>query len=222
MQRMVYDKCGAMAVLGAMVAIARLKLPARVVGLLSAAENHVSATAYRPGDILTMYNGVTVEITNTDAEGRLVLADALAWGIETYKPQAVVDLATLTGGMVVALGKEFCGLMGTDDALAEELTHAGAAMGEKIWRLPLGEEVRDMMKSDHADIVNSGGRWAHPLQGGEFLRRFIPGDGTGVPWAHLDIAGVADSEKASHQYAAGATGWGVRTLVEWVRTRARG
>lgn len=220
MQRMVFDKCGAMAVLGAMLAIARLKLPVHVVGILAAAENHVSATAYRPGDILRMYNGVTVEVTNTDAEGRLVLADALAWGIETFKPAAVVDLATLTGGVVVALGKEFAGLISTNDGLSVEVSEAARSAGEKVWRLPLGEEVREMMKSDHADIVNSGGRWAHPLQGGEFLRRFIPEDGKGVPWVHLDIAGVADSEKDSPQYVRGATGWGVRTLVHWVAGRA--
>jgi leucyl aminopeptidase len=219
MQRMVFDKCGAMAVLGTLIAVARLKLPARVVGILATAENHVSATAYRPGDILTMYNGVTVEVTNTDAEGRLVLADALAWGIEQYKPAAVVDLATLTGGVVVSLGHEFAGLMSTSDELSEALRRAGEATGEKIWRLPLGQEVREMMKSEHADIVNSAGRFAHALQGGEFLRRFIPEDGVGVPWAHLDIAGVADSEKGSHQYTSGATGWGVRILVQWLSSR---
>lgn len=218
MQRMVFDKCGGMAVLGAMIAIARLKLPVHVVGILAAAENHVSATAYRPGDILKMYNGVTVEVTNTDAEGRLVLADALAWGIGTYKPSAVVDLATLTGGVVVALGREFAGLIGTDKGLGEEISEAARAAGEQVWPLPLGDEVREMMKSDHADIVNSAGRWAHPLQGGEFLRRFIPEEG--VPWVHLDIAGVADSEKDSPQYVRGATGWGVRTLVHWVSARA--
>jgi leucyl aminopeptidase len=219
MHKMVYDKCGAMAVLGAMIAIARLKLPIHVVALLAAAENHVSDTAYRPGDILKMYNGVTVEVTNTDAEGRLVLADALAWGIETYKPAAVVDLATLTGGVVVALGHEFAGLISTNDVLSNEITDAARAAGEKVWRLPLGEEVRELMKSDHADIVNSGGRFAHPLQGGEFLRRFVPEDGS-VPWVHLDIAGVADSEKDLPMYAKGATGWGVRTLVEWLKNRA--
>lgn len=218
MERMVYDKCGAMAVIGAMIAIARLRLPQRVIGILAAAENHVSDRAYRPGDILTMYNGVTVEVTNTDAEGRLVLADALAWGIETYKPSAVVDLATLTGGIVVALGREFAGLFCDDDPLAGEIASAAQRAGEKTWRMPFGEAVRDMMKSEHADIVNSAGRWAHPIQGAEFLRRFVPDDGT-TPWAHLDIAGVADSDKASNQYSPGATGWGVRTLVQWVLGR---
>lgn len=218
MQRMVFDKCGAMAVLGTMIALARLNAPQRVIGILSAAENHVSATAYRPGDILTMYNGVTVEVTNTDAEGRLVLADALAWGIETYKPAAVVDLATLTGGVVIALGKEFAGVFANNDNLADELKSAGEFAGEKMWRLPISEEAKEMMKSDHADIVNSAGRHAHAIQGAEFLRRFIPEDGR-TPWVHLDIAGVADNEKATPLYSPGATGWGVRTLVHWILSR---
>ncbi|MGH7176397.1 MAG: leucyl aminopeptidase family protein, partial [Tepidisphaeraceae bacterium] len=154
MQKMVFDKCGAMAVLGAMCAAARLKLPHPVVGILAAAENHVSATAYRPGDILRMYNGVTVEVTNTDAEGRLVLGDALAWGIETYKPHSVVDLATLTGAMVIALGHQHCGAMSNSDQLVGELQAASEKAGEKIWRLPLDEEHRELMKSEVADILN--------------------------------------------------------------------
>src|SRR5439155_17016018 len=116
------------------------EFPLHVVGLLTSAENHVSGTAYRPGDIITLYNGVTVEVTNTDAEGRLVLADAIAWGIDTYKPAAVVDLATLTGGCVVALGHTMAGLMSNDDALANELLSAAATAGEKVWRLPVGDD----------------------------------------------------------------------------------
>ncbi len=216
MQRMIFDKCGGMAVLGAMCAIARLKLPIHVVGLLSAAENHVSGHAYRPGDVLRMYNGVTVEVTNTDAEGRLVLADALAWGIEQYKPAAVLDLATLTGGVVVALGKSMAGVMTTHDPLLAELQQAAGAAGEKIWRLPLTDDYKDLMKSEPADIVNSGGREAHPTQGGIFLSYFVPPE---LPWAHLDIAGVADVEKDTPLYAKGPTGWGVRTLVRWVEQR---
>jgi leucyl aminopeptidase len=165
-----------------------------------------------------MYNGVTVEVTNTDAEGRLVLGDALAWGIETYKPAAVVDLATLTGGCVVALGFSMAGLMCNDDALHEELQKSADRCGEKVWRLPLPDEVREMIKSVPADIVNSAGKYASPLQGGVFLSHFVP-DGT--PWAHLDIAGPAETEKELPYYGKGATGWGVRTLVEWVERRAR-
>ena len=216
MGRMIYDKCGGMAVLGLMYAVARLDLPIRVVGILSSAENAISEKAYRPGDILRLYNGVTVEVTNTDAEGRLVLGDALAWGIETYKPSAVIDLATLTGGVVTALGKTMAGVMANNDALVEELNRAADAAGEKIWRLPLGPEQREQIKSDMADIVNSAGREAHPLQGGAFLSYFVPPE---VPWAHLDIAGVADTEKELPYYGRGATGWGVRTLVQWVRQR---
>ena len=212
MGRMIYDKCGGMAVLGFMLAVAKLKLPRRVIGILASAENHISDTAFRPGDILRMYNGVTVEVTNTDAEGRLVLGDALAWGIEQYKPSQVVDLATLTGGVVVALGKTMAGVMANDDKIVADLQKAADAAGEKFWRLPLGDDQRDQMKSDHADLVNSGGREGHPLQGGAFLSYFVP---EGTPWAHLDIAGVADTEKELPLSSKGATGWGVRTLVEW-------
>jgi len=169
-----------------------------------------------------MYNGVTVEVTNTDAEGRLVLGDALAWGIEQFKPAAVVDLATLTGGVVIALGKSMAGIMSNNDALVEELTQASRAAGEKIWRLPIWDEHRELMKSDAADLVNAGpARDASPLQGGAFLTYFVPWEGAhALPWAHLDIAGVADTEKELPLYARGSTGWGVRTLVEWVSRRA--
>ncbi len=218
---MIFDKCGGMAVLGMMYAVAKLNLPIHIVGILSSAENHISETAYRPGDILRMYNGVTVEVTNTDAEGRLVLGDALAWGIETYKPAAVLDLATLTGGVIVALGRTMAGVMSNSDALVGELSHASNNAGEKFWRLPLGDEQREQMKSDPADIVNSAGRDAHPLQGAAFLSYFVPADGS-VPWAHLDIAGVADTDKEMPFYTKGATGWGVRTLVEWATRRAAG
>jgi leucyl aminopeptidase len=216
---MIYDKSGGMAVLGLMYAVARLKLPIDVIGILSSAENHSSETAYRPGDIITQYNGVTVEVTNTDAEGRLVLADALAWGIETYKPSAVVDLATLTGGCVVALGLTMAGAMGNDDALFDEIKRAADRAGEKLWRLPVGDDQRDQIKSHRADIVNSAGRWASPLQGAAFLSHAIPDDPK-TPWLHLDIAGVADTDKELPYYARGSTGWGVRTLVEWVSARA--
>jgi len=216
MGKMIYDKSGGTVVLGLMYALAKLKIPAHVVGILSSAENAISEKAYRPGDILRMYNGVTVEVTNTDAEGRLVLGDALAWGIETYKPSAVVDLATLTGGVVTALGTTMAGVMSNNDDLVAALISAGESAGEKIWRLPLGPDQRDQIKSHHADIVNSAGREAHPLQGGAFLSYFVPTDGS-IPWAHLDIAGVADIDKDLPYYSKGSTGWGVRTLLEWIR-----
>ena len=219
MRDMVFDKCGAMTVLGLMYAAAKLKLPINLVGILAAAENHISETSYRPGDLLRMYNGVTVEVADTDAEGRLVLADALAWGIEQYKPAAVVDLATLTGGVVVALGTFWCGLMSNDDTLAAEITLSADRTGEKVWRLPMGEEVREMIQGTFADIVNLAGKYASPLQGAAFLSHFIPENGK-TPWVHLDIAGVADTEKPLTLYNKGATGWGVRTLVDWVTSRA--
>jgi leucyl aminopeptidase len=215
MGKMIYDKCGGMAVLGLMYGAAKLKMPAHVVGILSSAENAISSKAYRPGDILRMYNGVTVDVTNTDAEGRLVLADALAWGIEKYKPSAVVDLATLTGGVIVALGKTMAGVMSNNDDLVEDLGKAAEIAGEKIWRLPLGPDQREQIRAEHADIVNSAGREGHPLQGAAFLSYFVPEDDS-VPWAHLDIAGVADTEKDLPYYAKGATGWGVRTLINWI------
>ena len=223
MGRMIYDKSGGMAVLGLIYAVAKLKLPVHVVGILAAAENILSESSYRPGDILRMYNGVTVDVTNTDAEGRLVLGDALAWGIETFKPAAVVDLATLTGGVVIALGKTMAGVMSNSDELVDELTDASRRAGEKIWRLPIFDDHREMMKGDAADLVNAGpSRDASPLQGGAFLSYFVPWDGNNkLPWAHLDIAGVADTEKELPLYAKGSTGWGVRTLVEWVSERAR-
>src|SRR5205085_8104296 len=199
-------KSGGMAVLGLMYAVAKLRLPVEVVGILSSAENALSSKSYRPGDILRMYNGVTVEVTNTDAEGRLVLGDALAWGIETFKPAAVVDLATLTGGVVVALGKTMAGLMSNNDELVAEITAASQTAGEKLWRLPVGDDQREQMKSDSADILNAAGREASPLQGAAFLSYFVPTDGS-VPWAHLDIAGVADTEKDLPLYAKGSTGW---------------
>ena len=221
MGEMIYDKSGGMTVLGLMYAIAKLKIPAHVVGILSAAENMPSGTSYRPGDILRMYNGVTVEVTNTDAEGRLVLGDALAWGTETFKPTAVIDLATLTGGCVVALGHTMAGVMSNSDDLMNELQESADRTGEKIWRLPVGDDQREFIKSHHADIVNSAGRWASPLQGGAFLSYFIPRDNS-IPWAHFDIAPVADTDKELPYYARGATGWGVRTLVDWISARSSG
>ena len=224
MGHMIYDKSGGTAVLGIMNAVAKLKLPINVVGILTSAENLLSSTAYRPGDILRMYNGVTVDVTNTDAEGRLVLGDALAWGIETYKPAAVVDMATLTGGVVIGLGKALAGVMTNSDELMEEFNQASTQAGEKIWRLPIWDEHRDLMKGQASDLVNAGpSRDASPLQGGAFLSYFVKWQGNDmIPWAHFDIAGVADTEKELPLYAKGSTGWGVRTMVRWIAARAAG
>ena len=223
MGSMIFDKCGGMAVLGLMAAVAKLGVDRPVVGLLAAAENMPGPNAYRPGDILRMYNGVTVEVTNTDAEGRLVLADALTWGIETYDPSACIDLATLTGSCVVALGNQRAGAWCNDDALWSAISEASVTAGEKLWRMPMGDEYREMLAATSADIVNSPGRWGGCDTAAEFLHHFIPGnlDGTEeVPWCHLDIAGPADTEKELPLYAKGATGFAVRTLVEWVTSAA--
>ena len=218
MENMKYDKCGGMSVIGAMHAIARLKLPINVVGLVGAAENMVGTKAYRPSDILTMYNGVTVEVTNTDAEGRLVLADALAYGCKRYKPRAIIDLATLTGGVVVALGPYCAGMFCNDSSLRERLCTAADDTSERLWQLPLWEEHKQQLKGTHGDIVNSSGREAHPIQGAAFLSYFIdssdPKSMPKTPWAHLDIAGVSDIKNNSHAlYTKGPTGFGVRLLV---------
>lgn len=207
------DKDGGCAVLGAMHAIATLVKPDRpVVGLLCAAENSVSDEAYRPDDVLTFRNGVTVEITNTDAEGRLVLADGLCWACDKEDPAYIVDLATLTGGVVVALGSTYCGMFCEDDDLRARVERAAQASGERVWRLPMHAEYREMMKSPIADILNSNpNRKAHPVQGAAFLSYFVKDS---VPWCHLDIAGVHVAESDSGPFVKGPTGWGVRILAD--------
>ena len=216
MGSMKYDKCGGMAVLGIMQAAAQLQLPHRVVGLIPTAENTLDSQAYRPGDILHMYNGKTVDVTNTDAEGRLILADAIAYACEKFKPGALIEMSTLTGGVITALGGVFAGLMGGDDELAAQLIAAGNSSGERLWRLPLDKAYRKLLESPHADMVNSGGREAHPIQGGMFLSEFVA---DGVPWAHLDIAGVADPKKDDRWWIGDhATGFGVRLVVEYLQS----
>ena len=212
---MKFDKCGGMAVLGAMKAIAALQLPIPVIGAIPTAENSVDALAYRPGDIIRMYNGKTVEVTNTDAEGRLILADAVNYVCRRYHPGAVIDLATLTGGVIVALGSVYAGLMSNRQTLAQALQSAGTYSGEWLWPLPLHDRYATLLESPHADIANSGPREAHPIQGGMFLRHFVPAK---IPWAHLDIAGTSHPKK-DDRYLVGksASGFGVRLLVEYLR-----
>jgi len=211
MRGMKYDKCGGMAVLGAMHAVARIKPACRVIAILPTAENSISANAYRVDDILRYPNGVSVEITNTDAEGRLVLADGLIYACKHHKPDAIIDLATLTGGVVVALGHSYAGYWCEDAALREKLEAASAASGEKIWRLPMHSDYKEMMKAKHADLWNSAPvRDAHPIQGAAFLSNFVDAK---IPWAHIDIAGTADSDKDKPPISAGATGYGVRLLA---------
>ncbi|MDA1008405.1 MAG: leucyl aminopeptidase family protein [Planctomycetota bacterium] len=210
---MKYDKCGGAAVLGAMHAIAAQKLPIRVTAILAVAENMVSDDAYRPDDIITLHNGVTVEVTNTDAEGRLVLADALAYATSTLKPDYIVDVATLTGGVVVALGAFCAGLFCENDGFRASVESAAARTDERVWRLPLWSEHRDFMRSRHADILNSNpARQAYPIQGAAFLSYFVDEK---TPWAHIDIAGVASKENAgSSPTGVGPTGYGVKLLTE--------
>lgn len=207
------DKDGGCAVLGAMHAIATVVKPNRpVVALLACAENSISDEAYRPDDVLTYRNGVTVEITNTDAEGRLVLADALIWACEKENPQYIVDLATLTGGVVTALGSTFAGMFCEDVQLREKLQRAMDVSGERWWRLPMDQEYRDMMKSPIADILNSNpNRKAHPIQGAAFLSYFVEPK---IAWAHIDIAGVHATESDNGCFVKGPTGWGVRLLAD--------
>jgi leucyl aminopeptidase len=212
MKGMKYDKCGGMAVLGAMQAIARLKLPLHVIGVLPCAENMVSDIAYRPDDIITMYNGVSVEVTNTDAEGRLVLGDALAYACTDLQATHIIDLATLTGGIVTALGHFCAGVFCNDDKLLARVNDAAESSGEKIWRMPLWKDHKEFMRSQHADILNSNpSRNAHPIQGAAFLAYFVDEK---IPWAHIDIAGVGNVEKDTDLYVTGPTGWGVRLLVD--------
>ncbi len=214
MKGMKYDKMGGCAVIGAMKAIAELDLPIEVHALLAAAENMVSGDSMRPDDIIRMYNGVTVEITNTDAEGRLVLADALTYAEEDLEATAIVDVATLTGGVVVALGHFCAGWFCNDEGLSRAIEAASAESGEKLWKLPLWKEHRDFMRGQHADLINSNpARSAHPIQGAAFLSHFVDEK---TPWAHIDIAGVGNVDSANDLFVAGPTGWGVRLLVDWV------
>ncbi|UCC72619.1 MAG: leucyl aminopeptidase [Gemmatimonadota bacterium] len=215
MESMKDDMSGAAAVLGALRAVARLKLKANVVGLIPAVENLPSGHALRPGDVISSRSRKTIEVLNTDAEGRLILADALNYAAR-YEPVALVDIATLTGACVVALGKEAIGLMGSDQGLVDEIRVAADRSGERVWQFPLWDEYRELMKSEVADIKNAGGRPAATITAGIFLREFVGS----VPWAHLDIAGTAWAEKAGPYQLAGPTGVGVRLFTEWVRGRA--
>jgi leucyl aminopeptidase len=206
------DKDGGCGVIGAMHAIATVIKPrVPVVALLAVAENSISDEAYRPDDVITYRNGVTVEVTNTDAEGRLVLADAYCYACEVEKPAYIVELSTLTGGVVVALGGTYAGLFCDDDKLRGKIEAASEASGERVWRLPMHQEYRDMMKSPVADILNSNpNRKAHPIQGAAFLSYFVE---DGIPWAHIDIAGVHAVEGEYGPFVKGPTGWGARLLA---------
>jgi leucyl aminopeptidase len=217
MEAMKMDMTGGATVLGALKAAAALKLTCNLVGILAVAENAVSALSYRPGDILRMASGKTVEVTNTDAEGRLVLADALWYAQEKTRATEVIDLATLTGGVRIALGSAAAGLMSNDDQLAGDLGEAGRRTHERLWRLPLWNDYRELIKSTEADIKNSSGkRDAAAIVGGMFLKEFVKDE---TPWAHLDIAAVVSSDQQNGPAGKGATGFGVRLLIEFLRIR---
>lgn len=215
MEKMKNDMAGGAAVLGAVTAVARLGLQVNLVGLIPAAENLPGGRAYKPGDLLTAMSGKTVEIVNTDAEGRLVLCDALHYA-QRYRPAALIDIATLTGACVVALGTFATGVMGSDDGLVRALKRAGEASGERLWELPLWEEYGELMRSDIADLKNAAGPAAGTISAGWFLKQFAGK----TRWAHLDIAGTAWEEKGRPYLPKGATGVGVRLLVEYLRGAA--
>ena len=212
MDEMKYDMCGAASVIGAFKAIALMKLPIDVIGIVPAAENMPGGDASRPGDVVRSMSGQTIEILNTDAEGRLILCDALTYA-ERFNPDCVIDIATLTGACVVALGKIPSGLLSTDDALAEELSKSGFDSGDRVWRLPLWEEYQELLKSNFADMANVGGRFGGAITGAAFLSRFTKA----YKWAHLDIAGTAWHSGE----AKGATGRPLPLLGEFLIGRAR-
>jgi leucyl aminopeptidase len=213
METMKSDMGGSAAVFGAMQAVAELKLPLHVVGLVAAAENMPSSDAYRPGDIVRTLSGKTIEVLNTDAEGRIILADALFYA-QRYQPEAIVELSTLTGAVIIALGSHASGVMGTSQQLVDRLRQAGEVSGERVWQLPLWPEYQAMVKSEIADLKNLAGRPAGTITAGAFLAEFV-GD---IPFAHLDIAGTAWVDRPARPYEVqGGTGVGVRLLAEFLR-----
>ncbi len=220
MQNMKADMSGAAAVFGAMQAIAELKLPGRVIGITPLVENMPSDRAYRPGDVITMMSGLTVEILSTDAEGRMILADALHYA-KQYKPRGVVDLATLTGACVIALGEGMAaGVFSNDDDWVKAVLRAADAQGERLWQLPLYAEYGDKIRSDYAEIKNSGGRMGGVGTSAYFLKRFVEeGDEDAYPWAHIDMAGMMFSDSARGYNVKGGMGYGVRTLVELAKQK---
>ena len=211
MEQMKLDKTGGVAVLAAIKAAAEMKLPVNLYAIVPSAENMPSGTSYRPGDIVTTYSAKTVEIENTDAEGRMLLCDAIHYAVK-QNCDIIIDIATLTGACMVALGTHKAGLMSNDDRLSRELEKAAETSGESVWALPCGDEYAEEMKSKIADLKNSGGRWGGACTAGAFLRQFIGGK----KWAHLDIAGMDHLEKATEWSTAGASAFGVRLLITYL------
>ncbi|HEX2166585.1 MAG TPA: leucyl aminopeptidase [Longimicrobiales bacterium] len=216
MEEMKYDMSGAAAVIGAIHAIAELELKVNVVALTPLTENMPSGAAYKPGDVIGSLLGKTIEVVNTDAEGRLILADALAYA-QRFDPAAIVDCATLTGACVVALGHQAIALMGNNGQLIDQVRAAGQRTGERCWPMPLWDEYREQISSTIADVKNSGGRAAGSITAGWFLKEFVSDE---TPWAHLDIAGTAYRDEAAPYLRKGAAGVPARLLIDWVRSRA--
>jgi leucyl aminopeptidase len=212
MEDMKGDMAGAACVVGLMHALAARKARVNAVGAIGLVENMPDGNAQRPGDIVKTMNGQTIEIINTDAEGRLVLADVLHYVNTKHKPRLIIDLATLTGAIIVALGQEYAGMFGNDDRLCDRLTRAGQATGERVWRMPLGPEYDKLIDSKFADMKNTGGRWGGSITAAQLLARFV--DKT--PWAHLDIAGTALGSPQTDINKSWSSGWGVRLLNELV------
>ena len=217
MEDMKWDMGGAGAVAGGMLALVSRKAKANVVGVMGLVENMPDGNAIRPGDVLTSMSGQTIEVLNTDAEGRLVLCDALHWAQEQYDPARIVDFATLTGAMIIALGNEHGGLFSNDDELAEQLLGAGSAVADKLWHFPIGPAYDKLIDSPIADMKNVGPRGAGSITAAQFLHRFIK---KGTPWAHCDIAGMVWSDKPGHMHDKGATGYGARLIDKFVADNA--
>ena len=213
MEEMKFDMCGAAAVVGIIEAAAKLALPVKITAVFAATENLPSGSAYKPGEIITMMSGKTVEIVNTDAEGRMILGDALHYA-SNLKPDTIIDYATLTGACVVALGSEATGLFSNDDELAQKLIESGERVGERLWRLPAWDEYKELIRSEWADMKNSGGRWGGAITAAVFLKEFVDCPS----WAHLDIAGTAYAESETPREARGATGAGVRVTIDFLRS----
>ncbi len=213
MEDMKWDMGGSAAVVGAMMALAKRKAKTNVVGVVALVENMPGGKAQRPGDVVKSLSGQTIEVINTDAEGRLILCDAMTYTQQRYKPKVMVDLATLTGAIIISLGHEFAGMFTNDDELAKQLASAGFTSGDKLWRFPLGEAYDKMINSQIADMKNVGPREAGSITAAQFLKRFV---NDGVSWAHLDIAGMAWSSKDTNMWEKGATGFGVRLLERFI------
>jgi leucyl aminopeptidase len=216
MEEMKFDMCGAAAVIGTIQAAAMLALPVRVTGVIASTDNLPSGSAYKPGDIVTTMSGKTIEIVNTDAEGRVILSDALHYASE-LKPDHIIDYATLTGACVVALASEAAGLFSNNDELAQKLIECGERVGERLWRLPEWDDYKELIRSEWADMKNSGGRWGGATTAAVFLKEFV----NCPSWAHLDIAGTAYAEHETSREARGATGAGVRVTVAFLESLVR-